>query len=208
MTTQPHPYYHSRGKRLFDITLSIVLLIIFCPLLLSIALLVYLTIGTPVIFWQKRTGLNQATFKMVKFRTMRLNAELDRTQYEHLNQDPYPMFKIFNDPRFVGIGRWLSQVGFDELPQLFNILRGEMSFVGPRPLPTNEAKLLDHSWDFRYTVKPGIFSFWTLSKDRHKSLAIWKKLDQMTLKKGGFWFECWLFTQFCLAKLRGKELSF
>jgi len=139
---------------------------------------------------------------------MRRNAELDRNRYEHLNQAPYPMFKIFNDPRFIGIGRWLSQVGFDELQQLINILRGEMSFVGPRPLPTKEAKLLDRSWDFRYSVKPGIFSYWTLSKDRHESLAIWKKLDQMTLKRGGFWFECWLFGRFLVAKISGNDPSF
>lgn len=208
MSTQPHPYYLSRGKRLFDIALSLVVLTIASPLLMVIAALVYLTIGTPIIFLQNRVGLHKTTFKIVKFRTMRLGAELDRAQYEHLNQAPYPMFKIFRDPRFVGIGRWLSQVGLDELPQLINILRGEMSFVGPRPLPTNEAKLLSRSWDFRYAVKPGIFSYWTLSSDRHESLMIWKRLDRMTLKRGGLGFECWLFLRFLVAKITRNDPSF
>lgn len=203
-----HPYYHSRLKRNFDILLSLVLLVGLSPLLMLIGLGVFITIGQPILFKQKRVGLNKQIFTMFKFRTMKPGAENLRTDYEHLNQAPYPMFKIFTDPRFVGIGKWLSQTGFDEFPQLINILRGEMSFIGPRPLPVNEAKLLKSDWNFRYEVKPGIFSYWTLSPDRHKSLAIWKKLDQKTLAKGGLQFELWLISQMVdneLLKLVGNK---
>jgi lipopolysaccharide/colanic/teichoic acid biosynthesis glycosyltransferase len=200
MSKNPHPYYSSMSKRVFDVVLSAALLLLLSPLLAVLAVAVYITVGSPVIFAQYRAGANRKPFQMLKFRTMRLGAEIDRKKFEHLNQAPYPMFKIFEDPRFIGIGRWLSQTGFDELPQLFNIFSGEMSFVGPRPLPTAKANQLDAQWDFRYLVKPGIFSYWTLSKDRHKSLQIWRKLEEKTLIEGGLLFEITIMTKLIVSE--------
>ncbi len=202
MNNRPHPYYFSTEKRIFDVVLSVSMLFLLSPLLAVLAIAIFITIGNPVLFAQSRSGINKKTFLMLKFRTMRQGAEIDRNKYKHLNQAPYPMFKIFNDPRFIGIGGWLSRTGFDELPQLINILRGQMSFVGPRPLPVNETKLLDSSWDFRYQVKPGIFSYWTLSKDRHKSLQIWRKLEESTLLEGGLGFECEIIFKLIIHELR------
>ena len=143
----------------------------------------------PIIFTQKRTGKDGKTFTIYKFRTMKKNASLLKHKYLEFNEAPSPMFKIHNDPRFVGIGKLLSQSGFDELPQLVNIIKGEMSFVGPRPLPVNEVKKLSSVWDFRNEVKPGIFSEWTLASNRHDSLTDWKELDKKTLSHGGLSYD-------------------
>lgn len=121
---------------------------------------------------------------MFKFRTMHVGAEKQRGKFEKYNEAPSPMFKIENDPRFTGIGKWLSNYGLDELPQLLNILKDEMSIVGPRPLPLIEANKLDKNWDFRYLVRPGILSKWALSSRRHSSLKAWLQLEQTQLKNG------------------------
>lgn len=179
-----HPYYFSLEKRLFDVVLSGTLLVLGWPLLILLGLIVYKTAGWPIIFGQTRLGKHKKPFVMYKFRTMHKDAELVRAKYLGKNEAPYPMFKLANDPRFVGYGHWLSHTGLDELPQLWNILRGEMSFVGPRPLPAAEARLLSNAWDFRYRVRPGIFSEWSAAKDRHESLVCWIKLDAATVYQG------------------------
>lgn len=140
---------------------------------------------------------------MYKFRTMKLGAHQEQAQLQKLNQAPGPMFKIFDDPRFVGVGRWLSKSGLDELPQLFNVMKGEMSVVGPRPLPVAEAKKLSADWNFRHQVKPGIFSEWTIAENRHRSLTDWKKLDQLTVNRGG-----WRYDLSVIFKTLAKSLAF
>lgn len=102
------------------------------------------------------------------------------------------MFKAADDPRFVGIGRFLSHTGLDELPQLWHIIKGDMSLVGPRPLPVYEANKLDSSWDFRYRVRPGVFSQWSGSEEKYNSLEKWKSLEKATFKKGSIWTDLYL----------------
>lgn len=184
-TKNIHPYYFSKLKRVFDLALSFVLLIAFSPLFIFVWLLIAITDGLPAVFKQKRTGKNGKTFIMYKFRTMKKNAALLKHKYKSLNEAPEPMFKIHNDPRFIKVGKFLSRSGFDELPQLINILKGEMSFVGPRPLPIKEAKALPKNWrSFREKVKPGIFSDWAISWERHSSFKKWQQLERSTVKKG------------------------
>ncbi len=151
------------------------------PVMLLSITLVFIMSGTPIFYLQKRAGKNKKPFKIIKFRTMYPGAENDQKLYKYLNQAPEPMFKIKNDPRFTKVGKWLSKTGLDELPQLFNVIRGEMSLVGPRPLPIREADQLTKDWDFRFLVNPGIFSQWTLDDSRHESLEIWKVLENETL---------------------------
>ncbi|MFZ5438232.1 MAG: sugar transferase [Patescibacteria group bacterium] len=183
-----HPYYFSSTKRVFDLLLALLLSIVLLPMLVIIALIILITTGQPIIFKQKRTGQNGKTFTIYKFRTMEKNAALTKHKYENLNQAPAPMFKIHDDPRFVGLGRFLSRTGFDELPQLLNIIEGNMSFVGPRPLPIKEAEALPKKWKaFREQVKPGIFSEWSISWERHQSLAKWQKLEEQTMKNGSIY---------------------
>lgn len=181
-----HPFYFSLFKRISDFFLALFLVIVLSPLLLLITLIIVITSGFPVIFTQKRTGKNGVPFTIYKFRTMKKNASLLRHKYLYLNEAPAPMFKIHNDPRFVGIGKVLSLVGLDELPQLLNIMKGEMSFVGPRPLPVQEALSLPQNWkNFREQVRPGVFSEWTLLSDRHNNLKKWENSEKATLENGG-----------------------
>lgn len=185
-----HSYYHSLKKRLFDFLLTFFLLLILWPLLLVIGLLVLITAGWPIFYRQKRYGQDKKVFRILKFRTMYVGAEKNQWRYQEKSVAPAPMYKNWEDPRFVGGGRFLAQSGLDELPQLWNILQGKMSFIGPRPLPVYEAKKLGDDWDFRYQVKPGIFSEWSLAlSKRHQSLKEWQKLEKKTLKKGGSSYE-------------------
>ena len=180
-----HSYYFSHQKRIFDLALAGTLLLVLSPLLLLIGLAVLLTAGWPVIFKQKRTGKDGKTFTLFKFRTMQKNAVILKYRYQHLNEAPEPMFKIRHDPRFVGIGKSLAKAGLDELPQLWNIFKGEMSFVGPRPLPVKEAVSLPTEWRaWRERVKPGVFSQWAFSGEKHQSLEKWRKLEEKTLQTG------------------------
>ncbi len=177
-----HPYYNSTKKRIFDLSLALVLLLFFLPLLLGLLLLVKLIDKNPPLFKQKRLGKNKKVFIMYKIRTMREGASQFQKKLQKINEAPYPMFKIKNDPRFTQMGKILSRLGLDELPQIFNIIIGNMSFIGPRPLPIHEANQLATNWDFRYEVKPGILSKWALSPKRHTSLAEWKNLELNGLK--------------------------
>lgn len=186
--TQVHPYYHSGAKRAFDLILSTVLLLFLWPLGLIISLIILIQSGYPVLYLQKRTGFKKKTFKIYKFRTMYKGAEKNQWRYRKNNQAPAPMYKNWTDPRFVGIGRWLSKTGLDELPQLINILKGEMSFVGPRPFPVSEAAKLGSDWNFRTRIKPGIFSQWS-AQHGAVTLSEWKKLDQKMLRQGGLKYE-------------------
>jgi len=195
-------YYFSFVKVLFDYVLGLLGLSLIFPFLIVISLLIILISGWPAIFIQKRTGKSGKSFNIYKFRTMYVGAHKEQSKLKNLNQAPGPMFKIFDDPRFVGIGRILSKIGLDELPQIINILKGEMSFVGPRPLPVSEARKLSSTWDFRKQVKPGIFSEWTLANNRHDSLTDWKELDKKTLSNGGVIYDLKLIVLTLLRSLR------
>lgn len=195
-TFQAHPYYSSWFKRFFDILLSLILLVILSPLFLLISLLILITTGWPIFYRQNRYGQDKKIFKIIKFRTMYVGAEKNRWRYQEDNIAPQPMYKNWHDPRFVGMGKFLAKTGLDELPQLFNILAGQMSIVGPRPLPVCEAKELNKSWNFRYQVRPGVFSSWSaLFNKRHQSLREWRELEMTTLEQGGLTYELRVITR-------------
>ncbi len=184
-----HPYYFSIQKRTFDIFGSIFFLVLAAPLLLIISALIFFNMGSPIFFTQLRSGKNKKPFAIFKFRTMHKSAEKIRYLLNTKNEAPFPMFKMVNDPRFVGIGKWLSQIGLDELPQLINVLIGDMSLIGPRPLPVTEAILLDQSWNFRYSVRPGIFSEWIIDNKRHLSLNEWQRIEKKSLSSASLWLD-------------------
>lgn len=110
------------------------------------------------------------------------DAELLKSNYLHLNQADGPVFKIFNDPRYTKIGRMLSKTGLDELPQLINIIKGEMAFIGPRPLPVEEAKKVPEKYHHRFSVLPGITSLWVIKGSHKLSFEEWMKLDMHYVK--------------------------
>ncbi|MBU3956757.1 sugar transferase [Patescibacteria group bacterium] len=176
--------YQKFGKRGIDVFLSSLGIIFLSPVFLIVALLIKLDSPGPVIFKQKRVGKDGKTFTFYKFRNMVKNAEKLKKKYLYLNEANGPVFKIKNDPRYTRIGKFLSHTGLDELPQLINILKGEMSLVGPRPLPINEEKQIPKKWQAkRRQAKPGIACSWLLKGAHSLSFTQWMKLDLGDIKK-------------------------
>ncbi len=173
----PDDYRH-RIKRGFDVIGALAGLILCAPLFLVVAILIKSTSKGPVFFRQERYGLGKRTFGIYKFRTMVENAEAAQAALEHMNQNAGPVFKIFKDPRITKVGAVLRRTSIDELPQLVNVLKGEMSLVGPRPLNLRDVGRFSESWLMRrFSVKPGLTCLWQISGRSHVSFDRWIELD-------------------------------
>lgn len=159
------------------------------PIFISIALAIFLTSGAPIVYRQKRVGKREKHFTMYKFRTMNINADILKINLRKLNEADGPVFKIHNDPRFTQVGKFLSHIGLDELPQLFNILKGDMVLIGPRPLPPSEVKTLTRQQRARHSVKPGIISPWIVNGYHSQSFSDWMKSDLNYIKKKSFSYD-------------------
>jgi exopolysaccharide biosynthesis polyprenyl glycosylphosphotransferase len=165
-------------KRLLDIALSFTLLLLLAPLFAAVALLVKLTSPGPVLFVQQRIGYNKRRIKVYKFRSMGADAENGIGELEHLNEVSGPVFKIKNDPRLTPIGRFLRQTSIDELPQLLSVLLGDMSLVGPRPLPLRDYQGFTEDWHRRrLSVRPGITCLWQVAGRSSLPFDRWMELD-------------------------------
>ncbi len=173
-----NPYHNSIQKTFLDYLLSLWAIIFLSPLFLVISFLSKTINKGPVFYMQERIGKNGRKFKIIKFRTMLVDAEKLQSKYKKLNEANGPVFKIRNDPRLTKFGKFLYNTGLDELPQLINVLKGEMSLVGPRPLPTYEAKKLTRSQKIRELVKPGITSSWVIKGSHNLSFKEWMRLDK------------------------------
>jgi exopolysaccharide biosynthesis polyprenyl glycosylphosphotransferase len=150
-------------KRAFDVVGAAFLLVLLSPLLLAIVIAVRVTSRGPVLYRSMRRGIGQRPFRCLKFRTMHTDAEEHQADLEELNEATGALFKIRNDPRLTRVGRLLRRFSLDELPQLVNVLRGEMSLVGPRPLPQRDYEMLEDWHRKRYLVLPGITGLWQVS---------------------------------------------
>lgn len=165
-------------KRIMDFAVSAALLLLLSPVFLLAALMIKVSSQGPVIFVQKRMGLNKRHFHVYKFRTMHCDAEQRQVELEHLNEMDGAVFKIRNDPRITRVGRFLRKTSIDELPQLVNVLKGEMSLVGPRPLPIRDYEGFDKDWHRRrFSVRPGITCLWQISGRNNISFESWMELD-------------------------------
>jgi exopolysaccharide biosynthesis polyprenyl glycosylphosphotransferase len=165
-------------KRALDFSASLILLILLAPLFFVNAILIKVTSPGPVFFVQDRVGLNKRRFRLYKFRTMVADAEKRLAELEQLNEVSGPVFKIKNDPRITPVGRFLRKMSIDELPQLFNVLKGDMSLVGPRPLPMRDYEGFDEDWHRRrFSVRPGITCLWQVNGRSNTSFDDWMKLD-------------------------------
>jgi lipopolysaccharide/colanic/teichoic acid biosynthesis glycosyltransferase len=173
----------------FEKLIAFALLLILSPLFFILFLAVKISSKGPFLFKQWRLGKNKKPFLIHKIRTMTIKAEKLKEKYRHLNQADGPVFKIYDDPRFTKIGRLISRLGLDELPQLINILRGEMSFVGPRPLPVDEAKKIPKKYQGRYSIKPGIVSSWVAEGAFHNDFDRWMQLDLQDVEKKSWWYD-------------------
>jgi len=174
----PDDSFGMAWKNLMDVFLSFFFILALSPFMLAVALMVKFSSPGPIIFKQARVGLRGRQFYLYKFRTMVVNAEALRKQLEAQNEMDGPAFKIKNDPRITPIGRILRKTGLDELPQLFNVLNGEMSLIGPRP-PLKSETLQYKRWQLRrLSVKPGITCSWQIIPGRNDiEFENWMKLD-------------------------------
>ncbi len=165
-------------KRALDLVFALCSLPVFLPLMAVIALAIKLDSDGPVFFVQTRVGKNKRRFPMLKFRTMVEGSEKLQATLEHLNEAKGPIFKIANDPRITRVGRILRRTSLDELPQIFNVLRGDMSLVGPRPMSLRDVNLFDRGIQRkRFSVKPGLTCLWQVSGRSQLPFSKWLELD-------------------------------
>jgi exopolysaccharide biosynthesis polyprenyl glycosylphosphotransferase len=176
VTHAPRPYQRSL-KRLFDIFAATAAFIVLAPLMAAVAAAIKLTSRGPLFFKQERVGLHGRPFHMLKFRSMVANAEGLQHTLKALNEQSGPVFKIKNDPRITPIGRFIRKYSIDELPQLINVLRGDMSIVGPRPPVPKEVAQYEGWQRRRLSVRPGLTCIWQVSGRNQISFKEWMYLD-------------------------------
>jgi exopolysaccharide biosynthesis polyprenyl glycosylphosphotransferase len=195
-------------KRVIDIILSSTALLVLSPAMALTAILIKLTSRGPVFFVQKRIGLNKRVFNIYKFRTMVADAERQLAEIEHLNEVSGPVFKIRRDPRITPIGGFLRKTSIDELPQLFNVLKGDMSLVGPRPLQMRDYELLTQGgpdWQrCRFSVRPGITCLWQVNGRSAIPFEQWMELDQQYVHKWSLWLDLQILAKTIPAVLKGS----
>jgi len=164
-------------KRVIDFALAAVLLILLSPVFLLLALMIKLTSKGPVLYRQTRCGLGGRKFTLNKFRSMRADADVLREELAALNEMDGPVFKIRDDPRCTAVGRWMRKLSLDELPQLVNILKGDMSFVGPRPPLPEEVEKYELWQRRRLRMQPGLTCLWALEGRNRLNFKRWMELD-------------------------------
>lgn len=191
-------------KRTFDIVISAALLVLLSPIILLSILMIRLTSPGPIIFRDARIGLGDQPFDMLKLRSMVTNAAQAQAELEDQNEADGALFKIRNDPRITPVGRVLRRFSIDELPQLVNVLKGEMSLVGPRPLPMRDYQLLEPWHRRRYRVLPGITGLWQVSGRSNLGFDALVRLDFFYLESWSIWMDIAIIARTPLAILRGR----
>ena len=191
-------------KRALDVAGASVGLFISAPFILAAAILIKLTSPGPVFFSQKRSGLGGKPFYCHKLRTMYVDAEARKAELRKHSEQDGPAFKIKNDPRITTVGKYLRKTCLDELPQLWNVLKGEMSLVGPRPLPCDEQAGCQRWQRRRLDVTPGVTCIWQVDGGRHVPFADWMRMDMQYMRRGGLWSDIKLIAKTALRVVRHK----
>lgn len=174
-------------KRFFDIVLSLFALVVLVIVTIPISIAMVIEDGFPILFTQERAGLNGKPFKMYKFRSMCKNAQQMHFEMLDNNELDGPAFKMKHDPRVTKVGKFLRRTSLDELPQIVNVLKGEMSIVGPRPLPTYEAEQCNEYQKQRTLVKPGLTCYWQCMGRNDIPFDEWIELDLKYIREAGLW---------------------
>ncbi len=194
-------------KYTFDTLAAGIGIVLISPLLLVVSLLIWVTMGRPIIFSQARSGLFGREFNMLKFRTMVAGAEQQRDELLEQNEMDGPVFKIERDPRITRLGRFLRKWSIDELPQLFNVLMGDMSLVGPRPLPIKEQKAIVGWQRRRLSMRPGISGLWQVSGRNDIDFEQWMRLDLDYIDKWSLWLDIHILLRTVKVVVTGKGAS-
>jgi exopolysaccharide production protein ExoY len=199
------------AKRLLDIVVAGTALVILSPLILAVALLIYVTMGRPILFPQRRLGFGGRKFACYKFRTMVRDAET--TLRLHLDNNPdaarewNARQKLQNDPRITAVGRILRRSSIDELPQLFSVLRGRMSCVGPRPIVDDEIPRYGDYWPDYMKARPGVTGIWQVSGRNRLSYEKRVALDRYYVRRWSIWLDMWILIKTIPAVLRSDETA-
>jgi len=196
LQSAPSMSWRTEAKRVIDFVGSAILLVLFLPVFLLVAIAIKLDSAGPVFFVQERMGYNKRRFRMIKFRTMTVDAEARMREIEHLNEKDGPVFKIREDPRMTRLGRILRKLSIDEFPQLVNVFFGDMSLVGPRPLPMRDVLGLNVAWQKRrFSVKPGLTCLWQVSGRSNLSFEEWMQLDLEYIDRWSLTLDCKILLQ-------------
>lgn len=174
-------------KRFLDILLSLIALVVLLLPMMIVALAIFIEDGGPVIFCQERSGWNGQTFRMYKFRSMCKNAPEMHAQLLEDNELDGPAFKMKDDPRVTKVGKFIRKTSIDELPQLLNIIKGEMSIVGPRPLPTYETEQCNDYQKQRLLVKPGLTCYWQCGGRSNVDFDEWIEMDLKYIREASLY---------------------
>ena len=193
------------AKRVIDVGGSLVLLMALAPILAMVAIAIKLDSHGPILFRQERVGLNKRRFKLFKFRTMVEGADVQQPLLEGLNEAAGPVFKIRNDPRITSVGKFLRRFSVDELPQLLNVLKGEMSLVGPRPLPVRDVERIEVQWHKRrLSMQPGVTGLWQVNGRSDVSFDHWVRMDLEYIDKWSLTLDLKILLKTIPAVLRGS----
>jgi exopolysaccharide biosynthesis polyprenyl glycosylphosphotransferase len=202
--TIPHDGWQMVMKRIMDLVVSLILLAVLSPFLVAVAIVIKMTSAGPIFFRQKRVGLNKRQFTMFKFRTMLPDAEQLQEALLHQNEMSGPAFKIKNDPRITIVGKILRKTSIDELPQLLNVLKGDMSLVGPRAMSVRDYEFFDQDWQRRrFSVRPGITCLWQVKGRNSIPFEQWMELDMQYIDKWSLWLDFKILVRTIPAVLRG-----
>jgi exopolysaccharide biosynthesis polyprenyl glycosylphosphotransferase len=194
-------------KRSFDLVVSSFSLLLISPLLAVCAVLIKTTSRGPVFFRQARTGRDEKTFHVFKFRTMYRDAEARRHEVDHLNEMDGPLFKVTNDPRVTRVGRFLRRTSLDEIPQLINVWKGDMSLVGPRPFVVHESAEIEGWARKRFEVRPGMTGLWQVSGRNELSHLELCRLDYLYVASWSFWWDLQILWQTPSTVFNGRGAS-
>jgi exopolysaccharide biosynthesis polyprenyl glycosylphosphotransferase len=192
-------------RRIFDMIVVLAFSPLIALILLILAAAIKLDSPGPVFFLQERVGLHKRRFKMIKLRTMVVDAEARMKEVEHLNEAKGPNFKIKDDPRITRVGGFLRKSSLDELPQLINVLRGQMSLVGPRPMSVRDVDLFDSAIQRkRFSARPGMTCLWQISGRSDLDFDDWLKLDLYYIDNWSIWLDLKILVKTIPCVLRGS----
>jgi lipopolysaccharide/colanic/teichoic acid biosynthesis glycosyltransferase len=205
--TGPVPYesrWYAVVKRLIDIAGGVAGLLLILPLLPFLILMIKMDSPGPILFKQKRVGYRGRTFNCYKFRSMERDAEARKSELSHLNEATGAAFKIQDDPRITGVGRFIRSSSLDEFPQLLNVLKGDMSIVGPRPQIPSEVSEYSPAQARRLLVKPGLTCLWQVSGRSHLDFTEWMALDLAYVRQRSLRFDLWVLSRTIPAVIERK----
>lgn len=195
-------------KNVLDRLGALALLILLLPVIAVVVAAIKLTMPGPILFAQERIGLAKRRFRMFKFRTMVIDAEARLREIEHLNEVNGAAFKIKDDPRVTPLGRFLRRTSLDEIPQLFNVVLGDMSLVGPRPLPVRDYLVFEKDWHRRrFSIRPGISCLWQVGGRHNLSFEEWMQLDIQYIENWSLWLDLKIMVRTLGAVVKGSGAS-